>query len=451
MNISFLRNFRSHSLKRVLKTKFAILLLLTTCALGSIHRVPSDYPTIQAGIDASVDGDTVLVAPGTYTGEGNRDIDFKGKAITVKSEEGPQACIIDCQGSEDEQHRGFYFHNGEDANSVVQGFTITNGYTGEHPLYTAGGIYCLESSPRIENCIVTNNFARFGGGIACSNSNAIIANCIISNNIAGIKPSSWYGDGAGGGVSLSSRNDQKPTLINCIITGNRASSYGGGVRCGRGNSFISNCTIYGNRTGGWGTGGGITSGAGHRAKAMLHNCIIWGNTARTGEQISHEFGGILGEMILNLSYCSVQDGPNAPFIEGHWIIEEPYFTNPGQWDPNVTQDNRYDDFWVDGDYDYHLKSQAGRWDPNSQNWIQDDVTSACIDAGDPNSPIGHEPFPNGGIINIGAYGGTAEASKSYFGQPVCETIIAGDINGDCKVDFNDFVLMAAHWLEDNTP
>jgi hypothetical protein len=104
--------------------------------------------------------------------------------------------------------------------------------------------------------------------------------------------------------------------------------------------------------------------------------------------------------------------------------------------------------WVDGDY--HLKSQAGRWDSNSQTWVKDNVTSPCIDAGDPAAPIGDEPFPNGGIINIGAYGGTAEASKSYFGEAVCETIIAGDINGDCKVDFADFRIMALHWLQDSS-
>ena len=64
------------------------------------------------------------------------------------------------------------------------------------------------------------------------------------------------------------------------------------------------------------------------------------------------------------------------------------------------------------------------------------------------SPIGEEPFPNGGRINMGAYGGTAEASKSYFSEPPCETIIAGDINGDCKVDFVDLSILAYHWLEE---
>jgi hypothetical protein len=66
--------------------------------------------------------------------------------------------------------------------------------------------------------------------------------------------------------------------------------------------------------------------------------------------------------------------------------------------------------WIDGDY--HLKSQAGRWNPNSESWVMDDVTSPCIDAGDPNMPVGDEPEPNGGRINMGAYSGTAEASMS---------------------------------------
>ena len=81
----------------------------------------------------------------------------------------------------------------------------------------------------------------------------------------------------------------------------------------------------------------------------------------------------------------------------------------------------------------------------------DEVTSLCIDAGDPMMPINFEPFPNGGIINMGAYGGTVEASKSYFGKEPCQTIVAGDVNGDCIIDFRDFWIMALHWCEDNSP
>jgi len=92
---------------------------------------------------------------------------------------------------------------------------------------------------------------------------------------------------------------------------------------------------------------------------------------------------------------------------------DPCFVDAGYWDPNGTPDDPNDDYFVEGDY--HLKSQAGRWDPARESWVQDEVTSPCIDAGDPNSPIGEEPFPNGGRINMGAYGGTAEASKSNLG------------------------------------
>jgi hypothetical protein len=97
--------------------------------------------------------------------------------------------------------------------------------------------------------------------------------------------------------------------------------------------------------------------------------------------------------MINITYCNIQGRFHG---EGN-IKFDPLFADP---------DNG----------DYHLKSQAGRWDPNSESWVKDDVTSPCIDAGDPNSPFGDEPMPNGGRINMGAYGGTAEASKSYFDE-----------------------------------
>jgi hypothetical protein len=103
---------------------------------------------------------------------------------------------------------------------------------------------------------------------------------------------------------------------------------------------------------------------------------------------------------------------------------------------------------LSGGDDYHLKSQAGRCGENEERWTTDDVTIPCIDTGNPMTPIGAEPFPNGGIINMGAYGGTTEASKLYFGGPLCEVIVAGDVNGDCKVNFLDFRLMALHWMEE---
>jgi hypothetical protein len=111
--------------------------------------------------------------------------------------------------------------------------------------------------------------------------------------------------------------------------------------------------------------------------------------------------------LVSVEYSDVHGGWPG---EGN-IDVDPLFAAPGYWDPNGTPDDLNDDFWVEGDY--HLRSQAGRWDSISEDWVIDEVTSPCIDAGDPTSPLGDEPFPHGGRINMGAYGGTAEASKSH--------------------------------------
>jgi hypothetical protein len=108
--------------------RLAASLLVSALALPlpasstTIH-VPADQPTIQAGINAAIPGDTVLVAPGTYTGADNKELDFKGKAIVLRSEDGAGTTVIDCE----QQGRGFYFQAGEGPSSVVEGFTITNG------------------------------------------------------------------------------------------------------------------------------------------------------------------------------------------------------------------------------------------------------------------------------------------------------------------------------------
>lgn len=150
-----------------------------------------------------------------------------------------------------------------------------------------------------------------------------------------------------------------------------------------------------------------------------------------------------------VSYCNYAKANSYPVVGDLGIGNvhvDPYFAEPGQWvqDPcdhsNLT--------WVGGDY--HLKSQAGRWEAVTKSWIQDDVTSPCIDAGNPAGPVELESFPNGGIVNMGAYGGTIEASRSHFGSAPCERVVAGDLNGDCIVDYKDFHIMALHWLEDNT-
>jgi len=173
-----------------LTTALLAVMLTALLALGTTINVPGDYPTIQAGINASNDGDTVLVASGTYTGTGNKNLDFGGRAIVVMSENGPDNCTIDCQSS----GRGAYFHSGETTSSVLQGFTIKNGSNSNGGGINitnssssgsyGGGIYVSNGSPDIIHCTVVQNNARYGGAIYATVSNMTVNSCIVDNNTA---------------------------------------------------------------------------------------------------------------------------------------------------------------------------------------------------------------------------------------------------------------------------
>ncbi|MBN1552200.1 right-handed parallel beta-helix repeat-containing protein [bacterium] len=157
-----------------------IALVIVACQ-AEIIRVPQDALNIQAGIDMALDGDLVQVSQGIYSGLGNTDIDFSGKAITVASETSAALCIIDCQGD----CRGFHFQNGETSLSVLQGFTIRNADLTIS--YREGGaILCREgSSPSILDCVFQSNSAQSGGAIACrGNANPLIVNCQFVENTA---------------------------------------------------------------------------------------------------------------------------------------------------------------------------------------------------------------------------------------------------------------------------
>jgi len=312
------------------------------------------------------------------------------------------------------------------------------------------GISIWDCAPTLTNCVITRNWAVHGGGVATGASTATFTNCIFANNSASKQ---------GGGMDSY---ESKPVLGNCTFTGNSA-LWGGGIyheSCElKSASFLINCLFTGNSAE---KGGAIYNYIDTNPRMV--NCTFTGNSALMGNTLACDSLDQWEPSEVQVTDCILWDGGNEVWnndssdiiirysnVQGGWPGEDninldPCFADPGYWDPNGTPADANDDFWVDGDY--HLKSQGGRWDVNEGRWTIDDVTSPCIDAGDPMSPIGLEPFPNGGIINMGAYGGTAEASKSYFGKPPCETIVAGDINGDCAVDFKDFVVMALHWLGD---
>src|SRR5215475_10213978 len=138
-------------------------------------KVPSDRLTIQSAINDAADGDTVLVAPGTYS----ENIDFKGKAITVTSESGPQDTTIDA-GNADSVVK---FISGERRDSVLTGFTLQKGRPASTSSSEGGGILIRESSPKITNNKITNNHACIGAGIGILSGSPLIQGNTITGNI----------------------------------------------------------------------------------------------------------------------------------------------------------------------------------------------------------------------------------------------------------------------------
>ncbi|MCK4607274.1 MAG: right-handed parallel beta-helix repeat-containing protein [candidate division Zixibacteria bacterium] len=236
------------------------LALAATVQSATIH-VPAVQPTIQAGINAAVTGDTVLVADGTYAGDGNRDLDFGGRNIVLKSESGPELTVIDCGGTSGDPHRGLWFHSGENLTAVVEGFTITNGYAED-----GGGISCVNSSPTISDNTVTNCRAvHYGAGIHCVYSaSQIIGNTIVENTGSDIG-----GDG-GGGISLIYCNNV--LIADNTISGNFSYS-GGGIDCFDSKASINHNTIEYNQAYG-GAGIGLCCGS----SGTIDGNVFIGNT-----------------------------------------------------------------------------------------------------------------------------------------------------------------------------
>ncbi len=300
---------------------FVILLIILSSVFiytqvhAAVIDVPADEPTIQSGIDAAKNGDTVLVADGIYRGAGNVNIDFKGKQITVKSQNGAKETIIDCESNPDT--RGFIFQNKETNDSVLDGVTIRNGVHDQ-----GGGIYIEFASPMIKNCVIERNQAvtvkyhgHGGGGIFCLSHEAIIKDCTIKENIAD--------SGFGGGIILTStlRKNQtdlrqlhsEPKLINCKISENT----GSGILCIYSvDPVIQDCQIYQNK------GCGVDFRMGAKNTTPLSNCLIEKNTCG-GVKSWHSSLLRITESVIQHNSASIGAGilcHNDSRIEVHYSV-----------------------------------------------------------------------------------------------------------------------------------
>lgn len=248
-----------------------------------------DASTIQDAVNAANSGDTVLLAPGTYTGAGNRDVDFSGKAITISSQGGAAVTIIDCQGL----GRGFVFTSGEKENSVLSGVTIMNGSAAN-----GGGVYAHVAKPTIiDNVIVNNTATEKGGGIyvygavSTPTPPVISGNTITGNTVSGsaserggglwisstaviVEDNTISGNtaGEGGGLYLDGSNNN--IARNNVFTDNTATALGGGLFVSGYTPSVADNTFLDNHAGS--RGGGVFTDA---SNAVVERCLLVGNSA----------------------------------------------------------------------------------------------------------------------------------------------------------------------------
>lgn len=318
----------------------AVFVAFVTHAPAAVLRVPQGFTTIQAAIDAAIDGDTILVADGAYSGPGNRDMSFFGKRLIVRSENGAANCSIACS-EELSDHRGFIIDSGEPAGTAIIGFTIIGGRAN-----SGGAILCNSSDLLIAECVFRYNraledggavciagfgdvlirdclfelnttslggcFTRhccgngIGGAIALLETNAVVTRCVIAGNLS---------IGSGGGIGVSPFGDNtpppsffSPTITNCLFARNVArAGDGGGAACYGGTPVFRNCTFASNFSAC--PGGGLA--AVFEVIPIVRNSVFYFNDGGfNGDQFTSELGAV-----LDVNECNVQGGPTGVLVD----------------------------------------------------------------------------------------------------------------------------------------
>jgi parallel beta-helix repeat protein len=395
----------AESLVRPWLLPLLVLVLLGATVLPTFAatiKVPADYANLQTAVFLASTGDTILVSPGSYAA-----FDFYGKNVTVKSTNPTSASVVASTIITGAGGASVVtFQHGETRAAVLTGFTVT----GATASGGAGVVVTTSSSPTISNCVITGNAI---GISATKTSPALIENCTINNNTGlGITTDSSCaitqnviennvgGIAATGAAYITSNlianntcstdgagvlaNGSGILLQGNVIANNSSDGNGGGASCVLGTRLESN-TFYGNSAGK--AGGNIYAAL---STVYLHNCLI--SDARVGGGISVATG-----IVPSLAYCDLWNngGGNYVGLPDQTGTHGDFSANP---------------LYVSAGTNFHLKSQAGHW--TASGFVLDSMTSPCLAAGDPSSPYNLQPTPNGGAIEVGAYGDTAQASKS---------------------------------------
>lgn len=239
---------------KLLSMLIVILCVLIPVCLGADIYVPDDYLTIQNAINASSDNDTIWVGNGIYSGSGQVNLEFQGKAITLRSINGNENCIIDGEDT----NRCFYLHEDETLNTQIIGFTIRNGYDAS----SGGGMECNGASVTVRDCIFENCYAPNGGAVNVQSAYTIFHRCIFTENTASagggailtnesidlvhcqfILNSLWDIPGTKGGAVFTSGGGN---IFNCLFVANNSYGFGGAIYTTNTPLNITNCTFYGN-------------------------------------------------------------------------------------------------------------------------------------------------------------------------------------------------------------
>ena len=315
----------------------ALILLAPGLSQSDTILVPGNQPTIQSALNVAGSGDTVLVAAGTYVGSGNRNLDFLGKSVVLRSSAGPATTIIDCQGAA----RGFRFHTNETAATFVDGFSIRNG----NALGANGGGMSIESaSPTIRHIIFTSCQANDGAGVFLTAASPSFTLCQFNSGVAVNSGGAVYGEAQsgpsfwncavsqntapfGGGVYLTATS--AVTMRGCTFTGNESVTYGGGIYS-RGSALTLDFCSWSTNSAKRGAAIYCVQGA----SASVDSCDFISNTAGEagGAAFCDHAGGISfthSEFTENRTQLLTQ--PNAGggiycFLASSFLIEDCTFT-----------------------------------------------------------------------------------------------------------------------------